>query len=103
MIGVMSFRKKKDKLIPRFVGLLEILRWIGEVTYELVLPLSLLIVHSIFYVSMVGKYVLDESCVILLDSIELGPELSFEEESIIILDTRVWKLRMKKIAPVKVI
>ncbi|XP_070003062.1 uncharacterized protein [Nicotiana sylvestris] len=44
MKGVMRFGKK-GKLNPRFTGPFEILRRVGEVTYELALPLSLVGVH----------------------------------------------------------
>ena len=39
---------------------------------------------------------------ISLDSVELGPDLTFEEEPIAILDRHVQKLRTKEIALVKV-
>ena len=44
----------------------------------------------------------DESHVISLDSVELGPDLTFEEEPIAMLDRQVRKLRTKEIASVKV-
>ena len=37
-----------------------------------------------------------------LDSVELGPDLTFEEEPIAILERQVRKLRTKEIASVKV-
>ena len=39
---------------------------------------------------------------ISLDSVELGQDLTFEEESITILDRQIRKLRTKEIASVKV-
>ena len=42
------------------------------------------------------------SHVISLDSVELGPDLTFEEEPIAILDRQIRKLRTKEIASVKV-
>ncbi|XP_049391496.1 uncharacterized protein LOC125855882 [Solanum stenotomum] len=48
------------------------------------------------------KYMPDESHILSLDSVELGPYLYFEEELVAILDRRVWKLRTKEIALVKV-
>ncbi|XP_069149629.1 uncharacterized protein [Solanum lycopersicum] len=47
-------------------------------------------------------YIPDESHVISLDSVELGPELTFEEELIAIFDSQVQNLRTKKVASVKV-
>jgi len=51
---------------------------------------------------MLRKYISDESHVLSLDSVELGPDLTFEEEPIAILDRQVRKLRTKEIASVKV-
>ena len=101
MKGVMRFGKK-GKLSPRFIGPFEILSRVGEVPYKLALPLSLSAVHLVFHVSMLWKYISDESHVLLLDSVELGPDLTFEEEPIAILDRQVRKLRTKEIASVKV-
>ena len=57
--------------------------------YRLALPPSLLVVHPIFHVSMLRKYIPDESHVLSLDSVELGPDMTFEEEPIAILDRQV--------------
>ncbi|WMV46503.1 hypothetical protein MTR67_039888 [Solanum verrucosum] len=43
------------------------------------------------------QYVPDESLMLVLDSVELGPDISFEEEPIIILDRHVRKLRIKAV------
>ncbi|XP_069142954.1 uncharacterized protein [Solanum lycopersicum] len=48
------------------------------------------------------RYIPDESHVLSLDSEELSPDFTFEEEPIAILDRQVRKLRTKKIALVKV-
>ena len=101
MKGVMRFGKK-GKLSPRFVGPFEILSRVGEVAYKLALPPSLSVVHPVFHVSMLRKYVPDESHVLSLDFVELGPELTFEEELIAIFDSQVQNLRTKKVASVKV-
>ena len=101
MKGVMRFGKK-GKLSPRFIGPFEILSQVGEVAYKLALPPSLLAVNPVFHVSMLRKYIPDESHVLSLDSVELGPDLAFEEEPIVILDRQIRKLRTKEIASVKV-
>ncbi|XP_069152086.1 uncharacterized protein [Solanum lycopersicum] len=93
---------KKGKLSPRFIGPFEILSRVGEVAYKLALPPSLSAVHPIFHVSMLRKYIPNESHVISLDSVELGPDLTYEEEPIAILDRQIRKLRTKEIASVKV-
>ncbi|KAK4718181.1 hypothetical protein R3W88_016519 [Solanum pinnatisectum] len=96
MKGVMRF-EKKDKLSPRFIGPFEILSRVGEVAYKLALTPSLSTVHPVFHVSMLHKYIKDESHVLSLDSVELGSDLTFEEEPIAILDRQVRKLRTKEI------
>ena len=55
MKGVLRF-EKKGKLIPRYIGPFEILKKIGEMTYELALPPSLSGVHPVFHVSMLRKF-----------------------------------------------
>ena len=85
MKGVMRFGKK-GKLSPRFIGPFEILSRVGEVAYKLALPPILSVVHPVFHVSMLRKYIPDESHVISLDSVELGQDMTYEEEPIAILD-----------------
>ncbi|XP_015159696.1 uncharacterized protein [Solanum tuberosum] len=101
MKGVMRFGKK-GTLNPRFNDPFEILSRVGNVAYKFDLPPSLSVVHHMFHISMPRKYVLDNSHVLSLDSVVLDPDLSFEEESITILDRQIRKLRTKEIASVKV-
>ena len=101
MKGVMRFGMK-GKLSPRFIGPFEILSRVGEVAYKLALPPSLSGVHPVFHVSMLWKYIPDESIVISLDSIELGPDVTYEEEPIAILDRQIRKLRTKELVSMKV-
>ena len=54
MKGVMRFGKR-GKLSPRYIGPFEVLKCVGEVAYELALPLGLSGVHPVFHVSMVKK------------------------------------------------
>ncbi|XP_070018330.1 uncharacterized protein [Nicotiana sylvestris] len=68
---------KKGKLSPRFIGSFEILRRVGEVAYEITLPLSLAGVHLVFHVSMLWRYHGDPSHVL--------EDLSYVEEPVAIL------------------
>ena len=61
--GVIRFGKK-GKLSPRFIGPFQILSRVGEVAYKLALPPSLSAVHPVFHVSMLRKYIPDESHVL---------------------------------------
>ena len=51
---------------------------------------------------MLRKYISDESHVISLDVVELGPDLTYEEEPIAILDRQIRKLSTKELVSVKV-
>ncbi|XP_069147008.1 uncharacterized protein [Solanum lycopersicum] len=98
--GVMRFGKNFN-LSPRFIGPFAILSRVRKVAYKLALPPSLLAIHPVFHVSMLQKYIPDESHVISLDSLELGPDLTYEEDPIAILDWQIRKLRTKELVSVK--
>ena len=61
--GVVRFGKR-GKLSPRFIGPFKILERIGTVVYRLALPPSMLDVHEVFHVSMLGKYTPDPAHVV---------------------------------------
>ena len=69
MKGVVHF-SKRGKLSPRYIGLFEILSKVGSSAYQLALPLALSAVHNVFHVSLLRKYMPNESHV--LDFMELG-------------------------------
>ena len=52
---------KGSDLAPRLVGPFEILEWIGPAVYRLTLPPSLSCIHDVFHVSVLWKYIYDES------------------------------------------
>ncbi|WMV59126.1 hypothetical protein MTR67_052511 [Solanum verrucosum] len=85
MKGVMRFGKKA-KLSPSYIGLFEILDYVGLVAYRLDLPPNLLRVHLIFHVSMLKRYHGDSDYIIKWDSIVLDKDLQYEEEPVVILD-----------------
>ena len=92
--GVMRFGKR-DKLNPRYIGPFEILRGQGAVAYELALPPELFGVYLVFYVSMLWKYLLDESHVLQPQVIEVDSKMSYVEEPVAVKDQQVRKLRSK--------
>lgn len=55
---------KSVKLTPCFIGSYQIFEKIGEVAYQIALPLSLANLHDVFYVSHLMRYILDPSHVI---------------------------------------
>ena len=60
-------------------------------------------IHDVFHVSMLRRYRLDLSHVVSLETIELRPDLTYEEEPVEILAHEVKELRNKKIPLVKVL
>src|SRR5262249_1617813 len=100
--GIIRFGQR-GKLNPRYIDPFEILERIGAVAYRLALPPSLDGVHNVFHVSMLKKYMVDLSHVIEPPSVDIQPDLSFEERPIRILDRKVQVLRTKNIPLVKVL
>ncbi|WMV18623.1 hypothetical protein MTR67_012008 [Solanum verrucosum] len=92
----------KGKLSPRYIGSFEILRTVGEVAYELALPPDFSAIHPVFHVSMLRRYVPDESHVLQYDAVELDDRLTFVEEPVAILPRDVMRLHSRAIPIVKV-
>ncbi|XP_059295487.1 uncharacterized protein LOC132048818 [Lycium ferocissimum] len=90
---------KRGNLSSRYIDPFEILRRVGNVTYELALP-PVFIRFSMFL--SLKRYHSDGSYIVRWDSVLLDKNLSYEEELIAILDRQVRKLRSKKISSVKV-
>ncbi|XP_070028766.1 uncharacterized protein [Nicotiana sylvestris] len=102
MKGVMRFGKK-GKLSPRCIGPYRIMRRIRQVAYELELPQELVVVHLVFHVSMLKKFMGDPSLMVPTEVIGVKDSLSYEETLVAILDRQICKLRTKEIASVKVL
>ena len=94
---------KKAKLRPRFIRPYEEIEKVGPMAYRLALPPELEKIHSVFHVSMLRRYRSDPSHVVATKTIELRPDLTYEEEPIEILAREVKELRNKKIPLVKVL
>ena len=71
--------------------------------YCLALPPNLSMVHPVFHVSMLRKYVPDPSHVIASQDIQLDQDLSYEEEPVAILDRQVKQFHSKEVPLVKVL
>ncbi|KAL0536706.1 hypothetical protein IC582_025666 [Cucumis melo] len=102
MRGVLRF-ERKGKLSPRFVGPFEILDRIGPVAYRLALPPSLSTVHDVFHLSMLRKYVPDQSHVVDYEPQEIDENLSYTQQPVEVLAREVKTLRNKEIPLVKVL
>ena len=94
---------KKGKLSPRFIGSYKVIEKVGPVAYKLALPPDLEKIHNVFHVLMLRRYRSDPSHVVLSETIELRPDLSYEEEPVEILAFKVKELRNKRILLVKVL
>jgi len=73
------------------------------VAYQIALPSSLSILHNVFHVSQLRKYIHDPSHVVDLDVVQVKENLTYETLSLRIEDRRTKHLRGKEISLVKVI
>ncbi|XP_059277519.1 uncharacterized protein LOC132031548 [Lycium ferocissimum] len=94
---------QRGKLSPRFIGPYEGLERVGPVAYKLALPLELDKIDNVFHISMLRRYRSDPSHVLPVESIEVSPDLTYEEELIQILVREIKDLRNKRIPLVKVL
>ena len=76
------------KLAPRYVGPYKILRQCGPIAYRLQLPEILSVVHKVFHVSQLKRYLrlLDEA--IEVEGLPLLPDLTYVEHPVKILDEK---------------
>ncbi|KAA0052359.1 pol protein [Cucumis melo var. makuwa] len=102
MKGVLRF-ERRGKLSPCFVGPFKILERIGPVAYRLALSPSLSTVHNVFHVSMLRKYVSDQSHVVDYEPLEINENLSYTEQLVEVLAREVKMLRNREIPLVKVL
>ena len=56
---------------PRYIGLHKVLRRVGKVAYELDLPNDLAMVHPVFHVSMLRKFIGDENTIVPLRDVTI--------------------------------
>ncbi|WMV46945.1 hypothetical protein MTR67_040330 [Solanum verrucosum] len=94
---------KKEKPSPRYISCYNISKRIGNVAYELELPLELAALHPVFHISMFKKYMGDPSLITPNENIGIKDNLSYEEIPVEILDHQARKLRTKEVASVKVL
>ncbi len=75
----------------------------GPVAHRLALPLELDKIHNVFHASMLRRYRSDSSHVLSAETIDIQPDLTYEEESVKILAEEIKELRNKRISLVKVL
>ena len=94
---------KKGKPNPRFIEPYEILERIGPVAYRLALPPELAKLHNVFHVSMLRKYLYDESHILPVQDIQVQSDFSFNKDPKSILAREVKQLRNKQVPLVKIL
>ena len=67
-------------LAPIYVGPFEILARIGHVAYQLALT-PYIRIHDVFHISLLKKYVADQSHIINWDNVQVEPESDFHTNS----------------------
>lgn len=78
-------------------------RRVGKVSYELELQSEMNIIHSVFYVSMLRKFVGDPNSIVPLEDVSVEENLTYKKVLVEILDRQVNKLRNKEVASVKIL
>ena len=73
----------------RYVGPYEILQRVGEVAYELALPVDLAVVHPVFHVSMLKKCLGDPASILPVEVLGVDEDLSYKEVPVEILERQV--------------
>ncbi|XP_060211808.1 uncharacterized protein LOC132639374 [Lycium barbarum] len=97
-----SYADLKGREIEHQVGD-KVLERVGPVSYKVALPPELDKIHNVFHVSMLRRYRSDPSHVLPAKTIEVSPDLTYEEEPIQTLAHETKELRNKKIPLVKVL
>ena len=100
--GMVRFGKR-GKLSLRNIGPFEVLEKVGTVAYPLILPPSLLSVHAVFHVSMLRKYILDQTHVVDWSKLVVDVDETFVEGLVRIMDSQDQVLRGKTVRLVKVL
>ena len=90
-----------SKLAAKFCGPFEILEWIGLVAYMHALYASM-IVHNVFHISLLKKYIPDAIHVIDWNVIQVEQEGVLKVHPVRILDQKRKQLRNRAIGLVKV-
>ena len=85
--GVIRFGNQ-GKLSPRFIGPFEVLKRVGAVAYQLVLPSSLSGIHEVFHISMLQKYTSDPAHVVDWSELVIDADGTFMEGPVRSMDSR---------------
>jgi hypothetical protein len=86
------------KLAPRYIGPYKVLKRVGAVAYRLELPKEMSDIHPVFHISQLRRClkVLEEKRV-PVETIDLKPDLRYQEVPVKILDTLVKRTRTSEV------
>ncbi|XP_052484830.1 uncharacterized protein LOC128039932 [Gossypium raimondii] len=79
----------KKKISPRFIDLFEVVERASPVAYRLKLPSEIDKIDDVFHVSILRRYCIDSSHVVVVDEVEVRPDLTYEEEPVKIMAREV--------------
>lgn len=79
------------------------MRRVLKVAYDLEFPLEMNIIHLIFHLSMLKKFMGEPNSIVLLEDVNIEENMTYEEVPVKILDRRVKRLRDKEVAFIKVL
>lgn len=82
---MMRFRLK-GKLTLRFVGLYKILERVGKLAQKLALPVSIDMIHNVFHMPLLRKYLYGLAHMLRVENVELEDNLIYKEKQIQIID-----------------
>jgi hypothetical protein len=85
MKGVRRFGNK-GKLAPRYIGPYPILEKFGPLAYQVELPSKLLGINNVFHVSQLKRCLKPPTDVVVDDTIQLEPDLTYEAYPVKILE-----------------
>ncbi|XP_017420250.2 uncharacterized protein LOC108330267 [Vigna angularis] len=91
------------KLSPRYLGPYQILKCIGSVAYEVVMPPQLANLHPVFHFSQLRKYVSDSSHVLEAEDVQVKEDLSVEVQPVRVEESQTKQPRGKTVKLVKVV
>jgi hypothetical protein len=88
----------QGKLAPRYIGPYQIRKRVGAVAYQLELPREMSDIHPVFHVSQLRRCLrVPEGEHVLAETIDLQPDLRYQEVPVKILDTVTRRTRNSEV------
>ncbi|XP_015167835.1 uncharacterized protein [Solanum tuberosum] len=100
-LRMVADRTSRISLFLSGLSLVRISKRVYKVAYELEMPSELAVIHLVFHVSMLKKFLSDPSLIVPIENIGIKDNLSYEKVPVQILDRQINKLRTKEVASAK--